>query len=203
MNLLLIIHNQVSTGPYFKIRQMAQALARQGIQVTLLCTSPKNKFRFTERLDEKVQVVESPDLLFGTLRQGMDLWNSIRRIIYLRHKKFDLIHAIDCRPVVILPALWMKKVKKIPLVLSWWDWFGRGGTAEERSGKLYAKTLGLVETFFEEYFRKYADRATVITTALQQRLISLNYPPEKIEIHRVGCDIREWERGRLSECGVR
>lgn len=185
--IILIIHNQVGTGPYFKVFEMCRALAAQEIDVTLLCTSNKNRLSFDYREDAGVRIIESPDLLWGKLRQGLDPWNTIRRVAALSSLKFDLIHAIDSRPAVILPALWFKKRHKVPLILSWWDWFGRGGTAAERSGKFYAATLGTVETFFEEHFRKYADRATVITNALGERLQNLGYPSEKIEIHRVGC----------------
>lgn len=189
MKILLIIHNQAETGPYFKVLEMCRALAAQNIDITLMCTSKNNRLSFNYREDAGVRIIESPDLLWGKLRQGLDPWNTIRRVFALSGREFDLIHAIDSRPTVILPALWYKKRYNAPLILSWWDWFGRGGTASERSGKLYAATLGAVETFFEEHFRKYADRATVITRALAERLQGLGYPPDKIEIHRVGCFI--------------
>ncbi|MBN2424642.1 MAG: glycosyltransferase family 4 protein [Calditrichaceae bacterium] len=187
MKILLIIHNQAGTGPYEKVLEMAESLANAGQEITLLCTSAKNNFRFSCSSSDKLTIVESPDLLWGQLRQGIDLWNIARRILFLRQFDFDLIHAIDCRPAVILPALWLKWRKKIPLVLSWWDWFGRGGIAMERSGWLYAKTLGSIETFFEEYFRKYADQATVISHTLYKRLNDLGYPRKKIHLIRVGC----------------
>lgn len=191
LKILIIAHNQIYTGPYQKIIEMSQSLARQGHQVTLLCTSQNDRFHFHKYWESGVYIVESPDLLRGSLRQGADLWNALQRILFLKQQHYDIIHAIDSRPVVILPALWLKKRLQIPLIISWWDWFGRGGTATERSGRLYASTFGMVETFFEEYFRKYADRATVITSALKQRLENLNYPVDKIEIHRVGCNISQ------------
>jgi len=52
---------------------------------------------------------------------------------------------------------------------------GRGGTIAERSGKLFQYTFGLIETLFEEYFRRYAERATTICRALSQRLERLGY----------------------------
>jgi len=191
LRILVIAHNQIYTGPYHKILELCQALANQGNQVTLLCTSHNNKEGFKNYQFNGIEIVESPDLLKGRLRQGVDPWNALQRIRYLRHQHYDIIHAIDSRPVVILPALWLKRKLDIPLILSWWDWYGRGGTAVERSGKCYAKTFGIFETFFEEFFRKYADRATVITTALKNRLEKLKYPSDKIEIHRVGCNARQ------------
>ncbi len=193
MNILICIHNQFGTGPYFKVLEMSKAISGLGHRVTLFCTHQHNRFSFESFHLNGLQVVESPDLLWGPMRQGIDPWNTIRRTAYLLDKQYDIIHAIDCRPVVILPVLFYKRRKNIPLIISWWDWFGRGGTAMERSGKLYANSAGVVETFFEEHFRRYADRATVITDVLFDRLVSLGYPGDKIELHRVGCFVNQFK----------
>lgn len=168
---------------------MCIALQASGNTVTLLCTSKKNRFKSSRRIVSGVLIIASPDLLWGQLRQGLDLWNLLNRIRLSSNLQFDIIHAIDARPVVILPALFLKKIYTKPLVLSWWDLFGRGGTAAERSGKLYNSTVGVIETFFEENFRKYADRATVISKKLRSELINLGYDASKIKLIRVGCNL--------------
>ncbi len=109
----------------------------------------------------------------GKLRQGIDIWNTLNRLFIVLKHKYEIVHAIDCRPVVILPALLLKHFKKTKLVISWWDLFGHGATALERSGKLYANTMGRIEAFFEEYFRKYADFSFVVSKYLFNKLISL------------------------------
>jgi|GEM_PF-279861 len=189
LDILIIAHSRVDTGGYSKILEMSAALAKAGHRVTYACTSRRGKFFIKESNSSCVRIIEFPDLLYGRLRQGIDLWNTLQRILFLTKENFDVIHAIDCRPAVIFPSLWMQKFKNVPLVISWWDWFGRGGTAMARSGKLFDETFGHIETFFEEYFRKYADRATVVSSLLKARLEALGYPQEKIEIHRVGCNI--------------
>lgn len=188
MHIAFFIHNQAGTGPYFKVLEQCAALVQNGQEVTLFCTSPQKRMGIEVAVRDGVRVVEFPDLLVGPLRQGVDLWNAIHRIIYAQKRQFDVIHAVDCRPNVIIPALAVKYSQKIPLVLSWWDLFGGGGLASERSGKLYGKTAGAVETWFEEYFRKYADGATVITEFLERRLVSMGFPQERIEVMHVGGD---------------
>lgn len=188
MRIAFFIHNQAGTGPYFKVLEQCSALVRHGGQVTLFCTSPANRTGVHEEQRDGVHVVEFPDLLVGPLRQGVDLWNAMHRILYAGGRQFDVVHAVDCRPNVIIPALFVKKRQRIPLILSWWDLFGGGGLASERSGRLYAATAGAVETWFEEYFRQYADGATAITTFLQERLVSLGFPRDRIMVQHVGCD---------------
>ena len=192
MKVLQLIHNQHGTGPYPKVLEQAAALQELGVEVTLLCTSPTARLGIAETEERGVRVVLAPDLLWGRLRQGADLWNAWRRTRYLGRRPFDVVHAIDARPVVILPALWCKWRLGTPLVLSWWDLFGDGGTAQERSGVLYARTLGVLEGRWERLFRLRADRATVISSDLRTRLVAMGYPPERILLQRVGCDTRAY-----------
>ena len=188
MKILIIIHNQAGTGPFFKVREMCKAVSEKGNEVTLLCTSKNARFLFKNYVYKNIQIGETPDILWGKLRQGIDIWNTLNRLIFISKNNYDIVHGIDCRPVVILPALFLKIFKKTKFVLSWWDLFGNGATALERSGKLYSNTLGRIESYFEEYFRKFADNATVVSNFLKTKLELLGYPSSKIELHRIGCN---------------
>ena len=136
-----------------------------------------------------VRVVEAPDLLWGKLRQGVDLWNAFVRCRVAKRfhneQPFDIIHAVDCRPNVVLPALYVQHRLHVPFILSWWDLFGKGST---RFGKSFAMTVGNIEGWLETRFRKYADGATTITSYLAARLRNLGYPPDRIEVHHLGVD---------------
>ncbi len=180
MKILILNHNVTGVGTFLRCYDLGRYLARQGHGVTLLTTSLSARLRAVTRREGGVEVVEFPDLFSGRWRTGICPWNTLRRILYLAGKTFDVIHAFDTRPVVIFPALFVKYLTKAPLVIDWADWWGRGGTIWERSGPSYRATLGRVETFFEEYFRKFADCSTVISTALERRLVSLGLEPSKI-----------------------
>jgi glycosyltransferase involved in cell wall biosynthesis len=136
-----------------------------------------------------VCVVEAPDALWGKLRQGVDVWNALVRCRVLKKKQaitpFDVVHAVDCRPNVIIPSLYVQRRFKIPFILSWWDLFGQGST---RFGEFFAMTAGRIEGWLETSFRKYADGATTITSFLARRLEALGYPKDKIEVHHLGVD---------------
>jgi glycosyltransferase involved in cell wall biosynthesis len=197
MNVIVIIHNQVGSGPYKKILEMCEALSLNDTHVTLLCTSKTNKLLLKKKKINNLLVVESPDLFTGKLRQGLDIWNIINRLLFVSKNNYDIVHGIDCRPVVILPALLLKYFKKTKFILSWWDLFGSDGTALERSGNLYNKTFGKIETLIEEYFRRFADSATVVSDFLKIKLETLGYPSSKIELHRIGCnliDLRNFDK---------
>lgn len=178
-------------GTFFRAYFFAQHLARRGHRITLLSISPhlQRGFRVEER--KGVQLVETPDLFRGRARSGWDPWGALNRILYIAHHSFDLVHAFDSRPEVILPALYCRKRHKTPLVLDWADWWGRGGVNRERPGRLVNLMIAPIETFFEEAFRTRADGNTVISMALYRRARSLKVKSAKL-LHLIqGSDIEK------------
>jgi glycosyltransferase involved in cell wall biosynthesis len=192
---LMIILNQVGKGTWQRASYFSRTLAERGYQVTLMAMSPQSRLRLHERDMDGVQLVETPDLLPGSLRSGWDLWDAFRRVRWLKGRSFDIVHAIEARPVVLLPALAAQK-RGAKLVMDWCDWFGRGGSVEERSNWLLRSVLRPVETYFEEHFRPRADGTLVINSFLHDRAIELGVKPESITVIRNGSDtsVPTWDR---------
>lgn len=188
MRILMVLFNQVYQGTYWRAYGLARELAARGHKVTMLITSKKNRVRIVKRIEEGIELVETPDLFSGSLRSGWDGWNIIRRIMWLRGRQFDIIHAFESRPTVIFPALFVKR-KNIPMVMDWADWFGKGGSVEERSNPVIRFVLRPVETFFENHFRPYAQGTTVICSALYQKALALGVPADTILYLKNGADL--------------
>ncbi len=184
----MLNHNVVLRGgTYFRAFNFARHLVLRGHEVTVVTISSGARFKFREYVQDGVAVVESPDLLWGRGRSGWDPWDTLMRIEFLRKRHFDLIHGFDSRPVVILPALQLRRKRAVPLVLDWADWWGHGGTQAERPGRakfLYSK----IETFFEDRFRVRADRTTVASRLLFDRAASLGVKPGTIQLLPGGAD---------------
>jgi len=193
MNILFILFNPVGKGTYWRGLFLARGLAQQGHKVTVMATSRHRRFKFYTRSDEhpNVTIVETPDLLWGPLRFGWDIWNTAARIIWSFTKHFDLVHAFESRPVVIFPALYWQRIRGVTLLLDWCDWFGKGGSVEERSNWAVRTILRPFETFFEDQFRTWADGTTVINSTLCQRAITLGVPPDRIKYLPNGSNIDE------------
>jgi glycosyltransferase involved in cell wall biosynthesis len=189
MRILMLVLNQTGKGTYWRAYHFGRCLALRGHNVTLLATSRRRRAGFVVRKQDGITIVETPDLLFGSLRSGWDPWNTYSRNRWLKGKPFDLVHAFEARPTVLFPALSVKRQCGATLVMDWADWFGRGGSVEERPSPLVRGVLSPVETFFEEHFRTRADGTTVINTLLRQRVISLGVKPASILLIRNGCDV--------------
>jgi len=192
MRILMLNHNIARRGgTFYRAYHAGRYLARRGHTVTLLTISAKRRQGFDREISEGVEIIHTPDLLNGIGRTGWDPWDTFNRVIYLHGRQWDIIHAWDCRPAVILPALYARTQSRQSggrLVIDWCDWWGRGGTQAERPGKVAKMLYGPLETFFEEAFRIQADGTTVASAALRDRAIRLGVTAGPLMILPGGSD---------------
>ena len=181
-------HNVAWSGTFFRAFPLARALAARGHEVTVVTTSPTARIVRRRRQRDGVDLIETPDLFWGRGRTGWDPWNTLHRSIGLRPADFDAIHAFDCRPAVILPALFLAARGDLPLFIDWADWWGRGGAIAERPGRVVNRLIEGVETWFEEAFRRHALGTTVISRALELRAVELGVPADSILRFPNGCE---------------
>lgn len=189
LKILFVVHNQTRKGgAYYRGLNLGVPLARRGHDVSLMTIHPSARWRMTERELDGVKLVESPDLLWGVGRTGWDPWDAFRRTLWIRRRHFDIIHTVDTRPAVSLPALLGRKKSGAIWIADWTDWWGRGGATTERDGWFMRTLVGPLEQFFEEKPRPYADGTVVISNALGNRAISLGIDGEIILYLPPGAD---------------
>jgi glycosyltransferase involved in cell wall biosynthesis len=201
MKILFLNHNVIWHGAFLRAYHWGRQLVAKGHEVTVLTIDESNKWRFKSEDRDGVRLVRSPDLFSGKLRSGWDPWDTFRRVGYLLPTSYDLVHCVDTRPVAIFPALALKKFRRMKLVIDWGDWWGRGGTINERADGLAERLFAPVETLFEEAFRKFADGTVVLTSALERRAVSLGVSPESILRIPTGADIQRI--APLDKCAAR
>lgn len=207
LRILIIVHNQTRKGgAYYRGINLGAPLARRRHDVTLMTIHPRERLHMVERELDGVKLVESPDLLWGIGRTGWDPWDTMKRTQWLRRQSFDIIHTVDTRPAVSLPALLGRKPSGASWVADWTDWWGHGGATSERDGWLVKALIGPVEQFFEEKPRPYADGTVVISRALGHRAEALGINAECILYLPPGADpasLRETTRVAAREkCGL-
>jgi glycosyltransferase involved in cell wall biosynthesis len=189
LRILIVVHNPTRRGgAYYRGVNLGAPLARRGHDVSLLAIHPTDRFRLTERVLDGVRLVESPDLLWGIGRTGWDPWDTLRRILWVRSRDFDVIHTVDTRPAVCLPAIFGRRASGAAWVADWTDWWGRGGATSEREGWLVRSVIGPLEQLFEEKPRPHADGTIVISRALGQRAESLGIDGKDILYLPPGAD---------------
>jgi glycosyltransferase involved in cell wall biosynthesis len=178
--LMITHHRRFKTAA--RSGSMAKSLVRRGHRVTLVVTSNERRFGTEVSTSNGVRVVEAPDLLWGRLRSGWDVWDALNRMAFLRKDDghYDLVHCFETRPTTIYPALGLARRRKLPWVTDWNDWFGRGGIITIARPWWYRALFEGIETYYEEAFRSRAAGLTVISTALAQRAAALGVPEDRI-----------------------
>lgn len=191
MNILMIVFNQVNRGTYFRAYSLAKELAACNHEITLMATSVSEKFRVKTYKVENVNIIETPDLTSGPLRSGWDLWNILQRLKWVDRKRFDLVQIFETRPTVIYPALKLYK-RNTPIFMDWADWFGKGGSVEERKNPFVRTVLRPIETYYEEHFRSLARGTSVISRALYNRAIELGISKDRLIILPNGANLKDF-----------
>jgi glycosyltransferase involved in cell wall biosynthesis len=194
----MLVFNQANQGTYWRAYHLGRYLARKGHSLTLMATARQGRSGMRVSRQQGMTLVQSPDVFSGALRSGWDPWNTLNRINWLRGQSFDLIHAFESRPTVIFPALSLKKRLKIPLVLDWADWFGRGGSVEERPNPLVRAALRPVETYFEEHYRTRAEGTTVICSLLREKALQLGVSAGSVMLLPNGADTDRFSQMEIS-----
>ena len=193
MRLLYLTHTIAwkGGGIFFTAFHQAQHLVKRGHQVTLACISPNCRIKIKKYEIEGVRIIEFPDLLWRKYRSGWDLWDALLRTIVFSGKRYDIIHGFESRPVVSLPGLFLSRMSGRPFVLTWADWFGKGGKGKGR-GRILSRLTYPVETFFEDHVYPRADYCIAMGEPLAERARSLGIPREKIGVLLHGSDTEEF-----------
>lgn len=188
MRVLMLVFNAVGRGTYWRAFHLARCLVERGHRLTLVAMAPGRTARFALRVEQGVAVVAAPDMLWGPLRSGWDPYGALARALWLAPHRYEIVHAFECRPTVLLPALAAAR-PPARLITDWCDWFGAGGSVEERPSPLVRAVLRPVETLFEERPRTLAAGTTVICSALREKALALGVPAERILSLRDGADV--------------
>ncbi len=190
MRVLLIVLNQAGKGTYYRAANFCRTLTARGHAATLMTTAPREHWRLREHIVDGVPQSETPDWLSGSLRSGWDVWNTWQRVRWVaRQSQFDIVHAIESRPTVLFP-MFVARQRGATVVRDWCDWFGRGGSVEERRHPLVRRAVSIADTFFEERFRRYGEATVTIVPFLRERAIALGVPAASISVIPNGCDTR-------------
>jgi glycosyltransferase involved in cell wall biosynthesis len=185
MKLLIINHYRKSkVWRWGRNYAIASELARRGHEIHLFIISDHRKIIGKEYVEDGIHIYEFPDLNWGRMRSGWDIWCGFQRsrVLASRQLSFDLIHTFETRPATIYPVLHHMKEHKFKLVMDWNDWWARGGLITEHRPWWYRHTMGFVEQYYEEHFRYLADYHTVTSEALAERLVGMGISRSQIHL---------------------
>ena len=181
LKILMPVFNQVGKGTYWRTFGLAQELAARGHHVALVSAGTVERTQTEVKQTGNLLQVTIPSRFKATQGSGYDPGDIMGRINWLKQhqERFDLVHAFESRPTSLIPAL-MSRRRGARFVSDWCDWFGKGGSVEQRTNPVLRTLLRPVETLLENRSRPMADGVTVINETLHRKARSLGIAPDRI-----------------------
>lgn len=160
----------------FKIRYLtSKKLSEFGHEVTYIYPSFSGR-KIVKKETKNLTLVATPGIFSKRLRKGgFSFLDIITKIKYVIAEDYDVIH-VSCghRPAQLIPALVGKYYNRSIIVDEWWEWYGGNGIAKYRKGFI-GKFIGLYDTIFEIFTKKFYHGVIPITNVLKQRIKKHSY----------------------------
>ena len=166
---------------FWRCYHLARELSRLGHEVRLITVSRTRRVTPQTERSDRLSLIESPnllDLVYG-LGAGYGVLGIPYRMLEVARGRFDIVHAFEARPNVLLPAMLSRFLNGCPLVADWADWWGftgDGSGSQERS----RWPVPQLETAAEEFIHREAEEVTTISTGLRDRALSLGIPSDRV-----------------------
>jgi len=173
--------NTRGAGSFYRCWHLAKELVGLGHEVCLVTVSRNRRLLPRVEMSGGLRLIESPnllDLVYG-LGPGYGIVGIPYRMAIAARNRFDVVHAFESSPNVLLPGMFSRALNRHPLVVDWSDWWGfsRDGSGLYERRHWPAPQLA---NAMEEFFHRKADWVTTISTGLKNRAISLGIPSDKV-----------------------
>lgn len=215
MKILVLNHNLIEHGNYFRAIKFAAYLADHGHDVTMITTS-KRWYRSNRYQKGKIKIIESPSWSFITyIDNGWSPLGLAFRLWHTLTNKYDIVYGFSHRPVDFLPAYLAKILYKSFYITDWCDWYGKGGIFTQCKAQrendpylpwLHNKVLGTydwIEERLEEKAPKKANLVTVISKALFKRAAGLGINEDNICYVYSGADTEGIKPLDKTQCRIK
>ncbi len=195
MKILILNHNDQGAGTYFRCLFLGKSLSKLGNEVSLSCLNPKH---FSKKV--KNETIEGVNLFLLTGQHGNSSFSEFpfhiirvfENIKIALAGRFDVIYFFNVAslttglPLIFLYLLRTLGVIKGRFLVDCDDWWGKDGlTSLNRKGRLIVTTATLLETKLP----KLAEKVTVVSGMIKNKLISSGIPAEKIYYLPNGAEI--------------
>lgn len=199
MRVLILNHNLVERGAYFRARETARLFARAGHEVTFVHTGAQYYRPHISRRGRLTTIRTANWHLFKTPDDGLSPPGLLQRLVHLRGT-FDLIHTFSHKPVDQWPARWLRRRGGFWLA-DWCDLWGSDGGVYDytqwgrpmppqyRDWRApFLRAIDRWEERLEEDLIRRADAVTIISSWMRGRTRLLGVDDARVHLYRSGAD---------------
>jgi glycosyltransferase involved in cell wall biosynthesis len=203
MKILFLNHNLIWRGTFFRCLGFARELVRLGHEVDIWTVSRQKNIRGSVEVIDGVRVWQTPRWGgVGRHDGGYAPVDILFRLLRCLNGRWDVVHAFDHRPNVLLPWLvFLLKRKMIRsrtrLCCDWCDWWTCGGITSARRRFSF---IDRVEQIIEEKSKILADHVTVISSVLEERALGIGVKRERLHVVPSGVSVENFPLLERMEC---
>ncbi len=197
MKILFLNHNLIWRGTFFRCFGFARELVKLGHEVDLWTVSREPSLWGQRYLEDGVRIWRTPRWgRVGRHDGGYAPIDNLSRLLQSSVGSWDVVHAFDHRPNVLLPWLWLRFRSRLfrrnspPLFMSdWCDWWTAGGIVSSR--RPFAM-LDRAEQLVEEGSKKISDGVSVIGSVLYGRARKAGIEDERLLLLPSGVSVERF-----------
>lgn len=187
MNILMLNHNLIEEGTYFRCFHFARHLVKRNHSVSLLTISRIRRFFPKTEYRDGVKVIQTPKGITGRIHRGA--WGGadiLYRIFHSLCNRYDVVMAFSHRLNVSFPFYIRRFIRKAIYISDWDDLWCEGGLLGYGEGH---RLTYWIEKFLERDIRRKADGVTTTSTALYEMARKIGVPKERLRHIPSGADV--------------
>lgn len=208
MRILLVNHNLIWRGSFFRCLGFGRELARRGHETHLWTVAREKTWQGAVETIGGVRVWRTPRWAPpGKHDGGYAPVDILSRLASAAAGRWDIVHAFEHRPNVLLPwlanraASHVSRQRPAPAFLAdWSDWWTGGGIITARRPMAW---MDRAEAWVEEKSKLWAHGITVISPELERRALDIGATPARVRRIPAGVAVESFPPLNRAECRKR
>jgi glycosyltransferase involved in cell wall biosynthesis len=190
MRIVMLNHNVIGAGTYWRCFHLGRGLAARGHDVTLFTKHATARFRIHRTRDEGVNVVATPRGVLGRVHLGeIGALDIVPRVLHVTRRRPDVLMAFGAQPDAAIPFFVSKRLRSARLHHADRDDLKRGALLETA---FRGTRLEWWIEYGERWERELPERADAVTTisrVLEQDTLAWGVASQKVLFLPSGADV--------------
>src|SRR3954452_10500404 len=204
MRIVMLNHNVVRAGTYWRCFHLARGLVALGHDVTLFTKHPTARFRVHRRRDEGVNVVATPRGVLGRIHLGeIGVLDIVPRVLHVTLRRPDVLMAFGAQPDVAIPFFISKRLRSARLHHADRDDLKRGALLETAFRGTRLEWWIEYGERWERELPEQADAVTTISRVLEQDTLAWGLDARKVLFLPSGADVERIQVRQKGEARAR
>src|SRR3954447_5201851 len=190
MRIVMLNHNVVRAGTYWRCFHLARGLVARGHDVTLFSKHPTARFGIHRRQDEGVSIVATPRGVLGRIHLGeIGALDIVPRVLHVTLRRPDVLMAFGAQPDAAIPFFISKRLRSAKLHHADRDDLKRGALLETAFRGTRLEWWIEYGERWERELPEQADAVTTISRVLEQDTLAWGLDPQKVLFLASGADV--------------